>query len=148
MRDARPEGGGLQVLLDQIATFHPCLNRTVVCIDMSSSVDERRDIALAQLKSRFASEPHGLAYELIWFAGTASASSDAGAVIRGTKLPAAPLLEPGTLIEPPVDALRPLVRVPITHVTVVGDGELDDAQWRERLERSLGVKVVLSQATI
>jgi hypothetical protein len=141
-KDVRPRGEGLPIILAELETFHPALQRTVLCIDMSSSFDGRRTAALEAFRSTIAEDGATLADAFVWFAGSACEAAGAAALVARAVMPEPPALDPGTSLEALIDVLRPLVSPGITRVAVVGDGEFDDAAWQGVLESSLEVSVV------
>jgi hypothetical protein len=141
-KDVRPRGEGLPMVLAELETFHPVLQRTVLCIDMSSSFDNRRIAALDAFRSTIAADGTTLADAFVWFAGSACEAEGAAVFVARAAMPKPPPLDPGTSLEALIDALRPLVDARIDRVAIVGDGKFGDAAWRDALEGSLGVAVV------
>jgi hypothetical protein len=142
VKDASPHGTGLPIILEQLAPVHLPLQRTVLCIDMSSSFDDHRTAALDALRSAIAAEGATLADAFVWFAGSACQAKGAAVFITHATLPDPPPLDPGTSLQALVEALRSLVTPGVNRIAIVGDGEFDNAAWQEDLKRSLGVSVV------
>ena len=142
IKDASPCGTGLPLILEQLASFHPPLQRTVLCIDMSSSFDARRTTALDAFRSTCASSQAELADDFVCFAGDARVVKGAEALLEQAATPDPPPLQSGTSLRPVLDALQLLVGSGINCIAVVGDGEFDNRSWQHTLEASLGVPVV------
>jgi hypothetical protein len=52
VKDVRPRGGGLPMVLAELESFHPALQRTVLCVDVSSSFDDTSDCRSRHLSVR------------------------------------------------------------------------------------------------
>jgi hypothetical protein len=141
VKDASPHGKGMQMLLDQIGTFHPAVPRTVLCVDMSASFDSKRASALEDARSRFATSNPPLRDVFVWFAGGACHASGATAFASGAELPEPPELDRGTSLQALVAILKPLIRPGIDRIVVVGDGEFHDRSWRATIAETLDVVV-------
>jgi|HubBroStandDraft_6_1064221.scaffolds.fasta_scaffold374259_2 hypothetical protein len=135
-------GPGLPLILQQLASFHPPLQRTVLCIDMSSSFDARRTTALDAFRSACAINHAAFADTFVYFAGDARAVKGAEVLLEQAATLNSPSLKSGTSLRPLLDALQLLVGSGINRIAVVGDGEFDNPSWRHTLEASLGVPVV------
>jgi hypothetical protein len=142
VKDARPRGAGLPMILAELEEFHPCFQRTVLCIDMSSSFDDRRSVALDALRSAIAGDGTTFADAFVWFAGNACQAKGAAAFIANAAMPTPPPLDSGTSLQALIDALRSLMGPGINRIAILGDGEFDNAAWRNDLESLLGVSVV------
>lgn len=143
--DCNPSGSGLPLLLAELQTFHPPMNRRLLCIDLSSSFANRRDGALRMLRSRLraSGEEYRFIEEYVCFAGSAISNRGMTTWLREGTFED-PGLKSGTSFGPLYEVISNVVKAARVHqVVLVTDGEFDIPLevTKARLKNDLGVGV-------
>lgn len=146
VKDARPSGKGMALVLESLSAVHPVTETIVVCVDFSSSFKETRDQAFRQVMGKIRAMEGNVLDSFVCFAGNAITATGLRKLLLTEQHPELPQLnmQDGTSVQGVVAELKRIATdTPATRVMIVGDGQFSEPGWMECVEKELRCVVEL-----